>query len=486
MSSLSFTMPADVTQNIARDYIHPVLANHVDAPLPTVVTSDQVVGIYGNIFYPQDQEKIQLEKINGWIEAFSKNSSTPFPLSSEEINDISLFMLDRFPLKTISLYFVNRVQVHLSSKQSLESALEHSTQETFTRASLYKEIAKNIPACEGRSDILKAKFIECVDQTGLIINQNVKIIQNNPKEALQTLLRKGSIEPPFTWDIRIQVFKQLIHKVMSASKNLPYFFALQEVTPQALNDLKTTFADRNLQWISFNNISGKETLAPRQEETLGEATGFTSTMALSSDLQIIKIALGDLPTESGSIRKILGVRALNSHTNKVFNLFTTHTDHKIQNDIYVRTATKIYEFATQFFQDDPTERKFVLGGDLNAFEQLGGGKYLEKLYELFPNSNDFRETNYYAPNLIAWSSFIGRSDDPHSAQIAQGGVIESNALDHVIVGNGIELQSAAREAAVYNGSGVLLDYYKEKDEYIENLQNRITFSDHFFNIIRFK
>lgn len=64
--------------------------------------------------------------------------------------------------------------------------------------------------------------------------------------------------------------------------------------------------------------------------------------------------------------------------------------------------------------------------------------------------------------------------------------MEPNAFDHVIVGNGIKLQSAAREAAVYNEWGELLDYYKERDEYMENLQNRITFSDHFFNIIRFE
>ena len=64
--------------------------------------------------------------------------------------------------------------------------------------------------------------------------------------------------------------------------------------------------------------------------------------------------------------------------------------------------------------------------------------------------------------------------------------MDPNALDQVIVGNGITLQSAAREAAVYNESGKLLDYYKERDEYIVNLQKRITFSDHFFSIVRFK
>lgn len=474
---LFFPVLANSASTVA-SYIQPSLAQHIDAPLPEVETSDQVVGIYGNIFYPQDQEQIQLRKLHEWIEAYGNGSREPFPLSQEEIKDISLFVLERFPLKTLSFYFVNRMQGHLKNDESLENALKKSRQETLIRASLYRKIAQNIPPWKGRTEVLGEKFIECADQAKQIVDQ--KIIRENLKKPLQPLLGKpiDLIEPPFTWEIRIQVFKQMIDKVLSVSPHSPYFLALQEVTPQALNDLKTALADRNLQWISFNNISGKETLAPRQEEVLGEATGFTSTMAISQDLEILKIELGDLPTESGSVRKILGVRVRNRHTNDVLNLFTTHTDHKIQNDIYLRTAEKIHEFATQFFQDDPSGQRFVIGGDLNAFEQSGGDKYLERLRELFPNSQDFRETNYYAPNPIAWSSFIGR---PPSK-----GIVESNALDHILVGNGIELHSSGREAAVYNGSGELLDYYKEKDEYLKNLQNRMTFSDHFFNIVRFK
>jgi hypothetical protein len=176
----------------------------------------------------------------------------------------------------------------------------------------------------------------------------------------------------------------------------------------------------------------------------------------------------------------------NIHTNETFNLFTTHTDHKIQNDIYARTAAKIHEFATRFFSDAPTQQRFVIGGDLNVFEQLGGANYLERLRELFPYAQDFRETDYYAPNPIAWSSYIGRPDDTYSARIAKDGVIEPSALDHILVGNGVALQSSGREAAIYNESGQLLDYYNARDEYLANLQKRITFSDHLFNIVRFK
>lgn len=486
ISKIQSTM--SYAEALSGDYIHPFLSNHIDSPLPEVTTSDQMVGIYGNILYPQDQEQIQQIKLNLWIEAYSKNPKVHFPLSLDEFNDISLYILDRFPLKTLSHYFVSRVQDYLDSNESLEHALKNSKRETLFRASLYKEMAQNIPAWNGRCEMLRTRFIECADQVESIVDQNIKTLRNNPKKALQSILKSTSIDliqPPYTWDMRTKVFKKMIDKVLSVSPNSPYFLALQEVTPQALKDLKTTLADRNLQWISFNNISGKETLMPRQEEILGEATGFTSTLALSNDLQILKIELGDLPTESGSVRKILGVRVRNHHTNAVFNLFTTHTDHKIQNEIYERTAAKIHEFATQFFQDDP-EKRFVIGGDLNSFEQSSGELYLDRLRKLFPNSQDFRETNYFAPNPIAWSTFIGHTDDAYSGRIAKDGFVEPNALDHVIVGNGIELQSASREAAVYNESGNLLDYYKEKDEYISSLQNRITFSDHFFNIIRFK
>lgn len=467
------------------DYIRPPLANHIDAPLPEETASDQIVGIYGNIFYPQDNEERQQRKLIDWIEAYSKGAKLPFPLSLEELNQISLYILDRFSLGTINRYFTDRVRSALLAGLSLEEALEKAREETLTRASLYKELAKSIPAWKGRAEILAQKLTECGDQIEKIIDRNIKAIKKDPLQALQERANH-LIEPPFTWDMRTEVLKQMIDKVVSKSPNSPYFLALQEVTPQALSDLQKTFADRDLQWISFNNISGKKTLPPGQEEVLGEATGFTTTLALSRDLEVLKVDLEDLPTESGSIRKILGVRVRNIHTNETFTIFSTHTDHKIQNDLYARTAAKIHEFATRFFSDAPDKKKFVLGGDLNVFEGSGGDKYIEKLRDLFTGSQDFRETDYYAPHPIAWSSYIGRYEDTYSKRIAKDGIVEPSALDHILVGNGVELQSAGREAIVYTDSGELLDYYKNKEEYIANLQKRITFSDHFFNIVRFK
>jgi endonuclease/exonuclease/phosphatase family metal-dependent hydrolase len=468
------------------EYIYPHSAHHINAPLPLTYSSDQLVGIYGNILYPQDREQIQQKKLADWIEA---DASTPFPLSSEELNEISLYILDRFPLRTMRYFIAASLQESLAQGELLEVALEEAVQKARVRALAYEKIAQNVPKWEGRCEMLIAKLLECADQAEQIAEQDAKAIRKNPALAQQLLETTAPdlIQPPFSWETRTQVFQQMVDKTLSVSPNSPYFLALQEVTPQALSDLKKTLAGRNLQWISFNNLSGKETLEPQQEEILGEATAFTSTLALSPDLQVLKVDLGDLPTESGSVRKILGVRVQNQHTQEIFNLFTTHTDHKIQNNIYERTAAKIHAFATQFFQDaSPSDQRFVFGGDLNAFDLLGGGEYVGKLRELFAGSQDFRETDYYAPPPIAWSSFIGRYDDTYAARLAQDGMVEPSALDHILVGNGIELQSASREAGVYNASGQLLDYYTNRDEYVANLQNRVTFSDHFFNIVRFK
>jgi hypothetical protein len=123
---------------------------------------------------------------------------------------------------------------------------------------------------------------------------------------------------------------------------------------------------------------------------------------------------------------------------------------------------------------------------LNVFEQSGGAGYVETLRELFANSQDFRETDYYAPPSIAWSSFIGRSDDTFSARLSLDGIVEPNALDQLLVGNGVQLEAASRDALVYNESGEYLDYYEKPDAYRKNLEKRITFSDHFFNIVRLK
>lgn len=471
------------------NYLHPILTHFVDAPLPEIDHSDLLVGIYGNILYPQDLEQTLQIKLIDWIQDYALNKNSKFPLSSEMTHGLSLYILERFPSKYLTYTFASLVQKGILEGFSLEFALEESIKGARKMGELYNDIAHQIPQSNERLRFLKERFLESSAQIEPTLLKHILAIKQYPQKTLHSLLKSSAIEsisPPFAWEMRVKVFKQMIDKILSATPNAPYYLALQEVTPQALEDLKAVMADKDLQWISLNNISGKATLPYRQEEVLGESTAFTSTLALSRDLKILKIEMGDLPTESGSIRKIIGVRVLNSHTNELYNLFSTHTDHKIQNDIYLRTAVKIHDFIIHFLQDAPGEQKFIVGGDLNAFENEGGDRFLQKLRELFPNSQDFRETDYYAPFPIASSTFIGRFDDTFSGSLAKYGRVKPSALDHILVGNGVELHSSFREAGVYSLSGKLLDHYTHKLYYFTQLQERVTFSDHFFNVVRCK
>ncbi|MBS0625503.1 MAG: hypothetical protein JSS32_05585 [Verrucomicrobia bacterium] len=462
-------------------YIRPPLANHIDAQMPTDNSSDQVLGIYGNILYPQDLESIQRKKIYEWI-----GTGGRLPLSDEEMRDVSNYILDRIPERAFRWYFAHDVETALVNGATMEDALEGARVSAAARIEQYKEMALALSGKEGRHQLLAAKLNECADKGSLITKILSKDLKKKPSN-LQHLLRSASaalIESPYDWDTRIDVLKQMVDKTTALSPNSAYFLALQEVTPQALSDMKKKFAERNIQWISVNNLTGKPTKEVREEEVDGESTAFTSTIALSPELKVLKTELGDLPTESGSIRKILGVRVLNTLTNKTFDIFTTHTDHKIQNDIYLRTALKVHEFMTDFRKDAAENQPYVMGGDLNAFPDQGGDQYVEKLRELLPSSRDFRESNYYAPSQIAWSSFIGRGDEHIPIPLGPNGEIEHNGLDQLLVGN-VQVSASGREALVYDKEGKLIDPYTQRAEYIENLKKRITFSDHLFNIVRF-
>lgn len=468
-------------------YIQPAASHYIDAPLPYTEASNEIVGIYSNILYPQDRERLRERELAAWIEACAEDLTTPFPLSQEELSELSLYILERFPGGRLHHYFAKEVSEALAAHAPLEVALANAMQAARVRAQKYREIAQRIPAWEGQAELLAAKMAACAERVDQMLQGDIRSIRNHPERVAALIERREivPIQPPFSWEMRLGVFEAMVEKITALSPNAPYFLALQEVTPQALHDMKERLAHRNLCWISFNHFSRKETLPPQQEGVPGEATSFTSTMALSPELEVLKVELGDLPTESGSIRKILGVRVRNRQTERTYDLFTTHTDHEIRRDIYARTAAKIQSFAKNFFKDTECQR-FVIGGDLNAFEGSGGAQFLEGLRALLPGSRDFRETDYYAPKPIAWSSFIGRHDDTYSAQVAKEGTVAPNALDHILVGSGIELCSASREAGVYDAEGTLLDYYKERGPYLESLQSRITFSDHFCNIVRFR
>ena len=67
-----------------------------------------------------------------------------------------------------------------------------------------------------------------------------------------------------------------------------------------------------------------------------------------------------------------------------FCIFTTHTDHAIRDGLYEKTAMKIHEFVTEFLGKE--DLPFILGGDMNAFEQLNGADFVD----LLRNGGPFR------------------------------------------------------------------------------------------------
>lgn len=473
----------------ASSYICPRLSRHFDAPLPLMNDKDQLLGIYGNILYPQDKEMELQKELYSWMkECHNTQTPSPCPINAKEMTQISVYMLERFPKKAARVYFAEHLKTSLANEAPFSEALLQATNATESFIKMFSTTASQFPQDVYQHRVLAKAFQTCVNGLNDQISRYGHYLGKLPNEDRNEHLLKEQFElinPSFSWDLRLKVFRQAVEKMQESSPSSPYFLALQEVTPEALSGLKKTLADKNLQWISFNNLSNQPTLNQAEEKVAGEATNFTSTIALSQDLEILKTDLGDLPSESGSLRRILGVRVRNKHSNQTYNLFTTHTDHVTNNNLYKRTAKKIHEFASQFLQGQSDRGKIVLGGDLNAFEDKGGEDYLKELKALFKSSKDFRETAYYAPPQTAWSTYIGRPGAPNIPKITRDGSLEKNALDHILVGPDIKLESAAKEALVYDDSGNLLDYHQHRAVYIANLLKRQTFSDHLFNIVRF-
>jgi hypothetical protein len=181
------------------DYIHPPLAHYINAPLPILDSPDHLLGIYGNILYPQDLERMQEKRLADWIDGYGANPNLPFPLSQAEFKDLSLFILERFPSGLIASFFVNRVQHHLANGDSLQIALQAAKEETIAKAHLFKQIAKEIPNWGGQSSLLKHKLETCSQKLEQRLDQQAEEIQKNP-DSLPSLVKKFSIdliEAPF-------------------------------------------------------------------------------------------------------------------------------------------------------------------------------------------------------------------------------------------------------------------------------------------------
>ena len=319
-----------IAENTTPSYIKPTSAHHIDAPFPQSTRDDQVLGMYFNILYPQDAAIIAQQKLSEWMlqDAFS------FPLSLEEFKALSVYRLTRIPSHSLKHAFANKVaelvEQSISPLDAMEQALEWLEKEASPH---YRKIADALFQNQKLIDDLIEKeryqtLIDAVEKCANDPKKGVKRLQEEWKKqyaigldsfltSVYTTIHETSahaLRPSDAWELRQKVLKSVVEQVRQKAPNAPFFMALQEATPLALKDIQNQLKDLDLQWISFNNITGKETDCSGKESVSGESLGFTSTIALSTALKVQRVSLGELPTMSGSLRKILGVEVLNEKT----------------------------------------------------------------------------------------------------------------------------------------------------------------------------
>lgn len=473
-----------------KNFICPNTTSYKDAKPPQSFDCDEVIGIYLNILYPEDDEKNQKKRLREWLIDLGENKGNAVRLSNENLQDLPPYILRDFGRGFIRHYFSMHLKNSLAERLDLNHAICQAFDKSLFVESIFKMALDQLQDSEGRSRILKTSLeVSHEDIISAISSEKEKVL-NDARGYFTSLTKEESSEeiyPLFHWDRRLSVLKKAIDKFTLQNPKAPFFIAFQEITPKALKDIKKIFENSDLQWISYNNMTGKETLPPYEEQVLGESQEYTSTIALSKDLKVEKIEIAELPTESDHRRKILGVRVKNVRNERVFNVFTTHTDYNIINNYYQKTAYKICSFVRSFLNDDfDSSQRFLVGGDFNSFTDQDGEDYIFQIQKELDGSRDFRESNFYAPYPIARSTFIGRNEDTFTAHMAIDGRIEPSALDHIFVGKNIDIIASSRDAIVYGSDGSLLDYYIDREQYLESLKNGITFSDHFANIIKFK
>jgi hypothetical protein len=280
--------------------------------------------------------------------------------------------------------------------------------------------------------------------------------------------------------VMVQEIKNIRDKVLQGAS----FLALQEATPDAVVELKEDLKDVYPTWISFNNVTDKLTELVDEEEVFGEFSTFTSTLALSPELQVQRHALANLPSTSGiHQRKILGVEVLNTKTDRKFAIFTTHTEHIPAS--YHDTVVKVHEFVRDFVGQN-SDLPIVFGGDLNAFEGAAGGeKFIQEMREgPFAGGADYREGDqFFVHKSIADSTYIGM-EGVDSRYKFNDGILAPNAFDHILTKN-VTVICGTRSAVVYDEQGRIVDPYLQAELYQERLERRKTASDHFLNAVIF-
>lgn len=469
-----------------------------DNPLPTIENPNAVTGIYYNVLFPaegQNQGKPDLFK---WL--LSPQSQF---IDSQDFNTVSLFSLGSIPKKILAYHFAHHMLCAIKEGIPFEDALKQALNKLeeielpkireslcFLKSFQDKE---SISTLRGRYQHLMNGIEDSLKN--LKKSVSYKLIQdtfNNegPEKAesllkkLNTVPKKAIIREKNTFDFRSKVLAKAVDDIVNKTPESPFFLGLQEVTPDALVTLKDKLKEKNLTWVSFNNLTEKETssVTAQTETVLGESEAFTSTIALSPELKVQSVALASLPSPSGSLRKILGVTVINTKTEKSFTIFSTHIDHIITPGFYSDTAQAIHTFTSQF------PSPWIMGGDFNVFAGSGGEEFYTQLKR---DDQDYRQTNFYVDRTIENVTFTGKGSSPFSPKMEQQKDLswkmsQSNALDQIFLRD-LNIIAATRNAAVHDDRGELLDPYgPRREEYYKHLQKMDTASDHLMNAIVFQ
>ncbi len=483
-------------------YIHPEKCNSVDAPLPSMANRDDyVIGFYYNIYLPVErQNKCEPEL----IEYFSKYLVGQFPdfLTPTQFKTISRYALSYTPINAIVRDRLSPLtEQGLKEGKNIDDALADAQEQiqnnellgyqfALEQLRLLRDEEVNGSAMYERFTFLINSIEDCVKnlprllsraKSTMKLNYNERGIIGDQNEPSTVTKEEQHLA---RFDNRRKVMVQEIKNIRDKVPQGASFLALQEATPDAVFELKEDLKDVYPTWISFNNITGRPTELVEEEEVFGESSTFTSTLALSPELQVQRHALANLPSTSGiHQRRILGVEVVNTKTGHKFAIFTTHTEHIPAS--YHDTVIKVHEFVRDFIGQN-SNLPIIFGGDLNAFEGAAGGeKFIQEMREgPFAGGVDYREGDlFFVHKSIADSTYIGIEGIDSRYKFKEG-ILAPNALDHILTKN-VKVVCGTRSAVVYDEEGKIVDPYLQAELYQERLERRKTASDHLLNAVIF-
>lgn len=459
---------------------------------------DAILGIYYNILYPEENQIFEQNILCEWLQNPNDNF---FPFEEERFEKTAPFFLGRTPINVFEGIFAEIVLELLIKGFSLDDAIKYgiaSIKEKVLppykkKAQIVSKLQKSATdnSLKMRYKILFDAINSCCVAPEKELGYSIHTYKEHKDDKILhsllegAILKKGKLVLPESnrWDHRIKPLKEAIEKVRSFAPNCPYFLAFQEVTPQSYEDLKLVFPE--LDWISYNTTTGEETRNIGEEKMVGEFLSFTATLGLSKGLKAIKMALHDLPSVSGSLRKILGVEVIHEASKQNFVIFTIHTDYLVKDNLYEKNVESIADFVKDFASGLP----FIFGGDLNAFENNGGEDFICNLKKSVPfiESEDYRSGPFYSSPHIAYSTFLGHVLDSFKTPIEEKDglvIVRPNALDHIFL-NHLHILFGVREAGVYDEAGHIVDPFASHGKFLERLKERKTASDHFLNAVLF-